>query len=55
VSRTKWGGFQQADPITYVGTRTFYDERGVTRKELIITDVEINPGTPDSLFSPPNG
>lgn len=55
VSRTKWSGFQQADPITYVGTRTFYDERGVTRKELVISDVEINPGIPDSLFSPPSG
>jgi hypothetical protein len=55
VSRTIWSDFEHAGPITYVGTRTFYDERGVTRKQLIITDVEINPGLADSLFSPPGG
>jgi len=55
VSRTRWTDFGQAGPITFVGTRTFYDERGVTRKQLIISDVEINPGIPDSLFSPPGG
>ncbi len=55
VNRTRWSDFQRADPITFVGTRTFYDERGVTRKQLIITDLQINPGIPDSLFSPPDG
>ncbi|HSH12417.1 MAG TPA: hypothetical protein VLA15_01665, partial [Desulfurivibrionaceae bacterium] len=53
VNRTRWSEFGQAGPISYVGTRTFYDERGVTRKALLISDVEINPGLPDSLFTPP--
>ncbi len=35
-----------------MGTRTFYDERGVTRKQLIITDVQINPEIEESVFSP---
>jgi hypothetical protein len=55
VSRTRWSSFGQAGPISYVGTRTFYNERGITRKELLISDVEINPGVPDSLFAPPGG
>ncbi|UCF20155.1 MAG: hypothetical protein JSU87_01740 [Gemmatimonadota bacterium] len=53
VNRTKWSDFQRAGPITYVGTRTYYDQSGVTRKQLIISDVIINPGLPDSLFLPP--
>jgi hypothetical protein len=53
VNRTKWSDFGQAGPITYVGTRSYYDDRGVTRKQLIISDVLINPGVPDSLFLPP--
>jgi hypothetical protein len=52
VNRTRWSDFGQAGPITYVGTRTFYDERGVTRKQLIITDVQINPEIEESVFSP---
>ncbi len=53
VNRTRWSDFRRAGPITYVGTRSYYDERGVTRKQLIISDVAINPGVPDSLFVPP--
>lgn len=53
VTRTRWSDFQTAGPITYVGTRTYYDQRGTTRKELLISDVMINPGAPDSLFTPP--
>ncbi|MGD8866634.1 MAG: hypothetical protein PVI01_03375, partial [Gemmatimonadales bacterium] len=53
VTRTRWSDFQAAGPITYVGTRTYYDQRGTTRKELLISDVVINPGVPDSLFTPP--
>lgn len=53
VSRTRWSDFQTAGPLTYVGTRTYYDERGTTRKQLISTDVVVNPGVPDSLFLPP--
>jgi hypothetical protein len=52
-TRTRWSDFQPAGPITYVGTRTFYDDRGVTRKELLISDVVINPELPDSLLTPP--
>lgn len=55
VNRTRWSDFQTAGPITYVGTRTYYDERGTTRKQLLISDVVINPGLPDSLFVPPGG
>lgn len=53
VNRTRWTDYKQAGPITYVGTRTYYDERGVTRKQLIISDVLINPDVPDSLFVAP--
>ncbi|NIR44571.1 MAG: hypothetical protein GWN99_09780 [Gemmatimonadetes bacterium] len=52
-TRTRWSDYREAGPITYVGTRTFYDERGVTRKQLLISDVQINPELPDSLFTPP--
>ncbi len=52
-ARTRWSHFGQAGPITYVGTRTFYNDRGVTRKELLISDVQINPGVPDTLFTAP--
>lgn len=52
-TRTRWSDYREAGPITYVGTRTFYDDRGVTRKELLISDVEINPELSDSLFTPP--
>lgn len=55
VTRTRWSDYQAAGPITYVGTRTYYDDAGVTRKQLIISDVVINPGLPDSLFLPPTG
>jgi hypothetical protein len=53
VHRTRWTDFARTAPITYVGTRTYYDEQGVTRKQLLIADVEINPGVPDSTFLPP--
>jgi hypothetical protein len=53
VNRTRWSDYQKAGPITYVGTRTYYDEHGVTRKQLLISDVAIDPGVPDSLFLPP--
>lgn len=53
VSRTRWSDFKTAGPITYVGTRTYYDERGTTRKQLLISDVILNPELPDSLFLPP--
>ncbi|NNG16737.1 MAG: hypothetical protein HKM89_09665 [Gemmatimonadales bacterium] len=55
VSRTKWTDFGEAGPLSYVGTRTYYDERGVTRKQLIISDVEINPDVDDAMFLPPAG
>ncbi len=48
VNRMKWSDFQRAGPITYVGTRTYYDQRGVTRKQLIISDVITNPGLPEA-------
>jgi hypothetical protein len=53
VNRTRWSDFGWAGDLSYVGTRTFYDERGVTRKQLLISDVEINPGVEDEVFSPP--
>jgi len=53
VNRMKWSDYQQAGPITFVGTRTYYDETGTTRKQLIISDVQINPGVVDSMFTPP--
>jgi hypothetical protein len=53
VNRTRWSNFGEGGPITYVGTRTYYDDNGVTRKQLLISDVQINPGIADSLFSPP--
>lgn len=53
INRTRWSDFGQTGPITYVGTRSYYDDRGITRKQLIISDVVINPGLPDTLFLPP--
>ncbi|MEE9132291.1 MAG: hypothetical protein V3U13_01905 [Gemmatimonadota bacterium] len=53
VNRTKWSDFSQAGPITYVGTRTYYNDLEITRKQLIITDVVINPGIDDSVFQRP--
>jgi hypothetical protein len=53
VNRTRWTDYKKSGPITFVGTRTYYDERGVTRKQLIISDVLINPDVPDSLFAAP--
>lgn len=52
VNRTRWSDFQTAGPITFVGTRTYYDERGTTRKQLLISEVVVNPELPDSLFRP---
>ena len=54
IDRSRWSDYGTAGPITYVGTRTYYDEKGVTTKQLLISDVEINPGLPDSLFAPPS-
>ena len=53
VNRTRWRDFQAAGPITFVGTREWYDEEGVRTKQLLISDVKINPGVPDSMFVPP--
>ncbi len=53
VNRTRWSDFQASGPITFVGTRTYYDEHGTTRKQLLISDVIVNPGLPDSLFFRP--
>ena len=53
VDRSIWSDFQQADPITFVGTRTFVDSAGRRTKQLIMKDVEIDAGVPDSLFRPP--
>lgn len=54
VDRTRWSDYRTAGPITYVGTRTYYNEEGTTTKQLLISDVEINPGLADSLFVPPS-
>ncbi len=53
VNRLRWKDMGRAGPITYVGTRSYYNAEGITTKELIISDVEINPGVPDSLFRRP--
>lgn len=53
VDRSIWSDYRQANPITYVGTRTFVDSAGRRTKRLIMKDVQINPGIPDSLFQPP--
>lgn len=53
VNRARWTDFRKAGPITYVGTRTYYDELGRPIRQLLIRDVVINPGVPDSLFLPP--
>ncbi len=53
VDRTRWSDFQQAGPITYVAVREFYNDQGVRTKQLIISDVLINPGIDDSVFSVP--
>ena len=53
VNRTRWKDFHQAGSITYVGTREWYNEQGIRTKQLIVTDVVINPGVADSLFAPP--
>ena len=50
--RTVWSDFSEADPITYVGTRRWYED-GRRTKELRIDDVWVNPDLADSLFSPP--
>ncbi len=55
VNRAAWSDFRQADPITYVGTRTYFDEQGRRIRQLLIEDVIINPGVPDSIFPPPTG
>lgn len=55
IDRSRWSDYASAGPITYVGTRTYYSEDGITTKQLLISDVEINPGLPDSLFAPPSG
>jgi hypothetical protein len=51
-SRTVWSAFRAAEPLTYVGTRKWYDDGRLT-KELRMYDVEINPELVDSLFAPP--
>lgn len=53
VSRTRWSDFRKAGPLTYVGTRTYYNELGVRTRQLLISDVMTNPGVPDSLFLRP--
>jgi hypothetical protein len=53
VNRLIWADNRQAGPITYVEDRTFYNDLGRRTKQLLITDVQINPGVPDSLFLPP--
>lgn len=53
VDRTVWSDYREAPPLTYVGTRTYYDERGRTTKQLLMRDVVINPEVPDSTFRPP--
>ncbi len=53
VNRTRWSDFRQAGPINYVGVREWYDEAGVRTKQLVVTDVMINPGVEDSLFAVP--
>jgi len=53
INRTRWTDYQQAGPLTFVGTRTWYDENDVPTKRLIISDVIVNPGLADSLFTPP--
>lgn len=53
INRTRWSDYREAGPITYVGTRTWYNENDLPTKRLIITDVMINPGLPDSLFVSP--
>lgn len=55
VNRAIWSDNRRAGPLTYVGDRTFYNEEGNLTKQLLISDVEINPGVPDSLFLPPGG
>ena len=55
VNRTKWTDFGRSGGITYIGTRTYYDSRGVTRKQLLISDLEINPGVEEGMFLPPGG
>ena len=54
VNRLLWRDNRQAGPITYVEDRTFYNDLGRRTKQLLITDVEINPGVADSLFLPPS-
>ncbi len=53
VSRTRWSDFKPAGPILYVENRTWYNDQGRRTKQLIISDVQINPGVDDSLFTPP--
>ncbi len=53
VNRTRWSDFEQAGGITYVKTRTYYNEEGRRTKQLIISDVELNPEIDDAMFAPP--
>ncbi len=53
VNRLMWAEVAAADPIAYVGRRTYADDEGRLTKELRIDDVSINPCIPDSLFEPP--
>lgn len=53
INRTRWSDYEQSGPITYVGTRTWYNEEDLPTKQLIISDVIVNPGLADSLFVPP--
>ncbi len=53
VNRTRWRDFEQAGGISYVKYRTWYNEEGRRTKQLIISDVEINPEIDDAMFLPP--
>ncbi len=53
VNRVRLEDFKTAEPLTYMGSRTFYNEQGITTKQLLISDVVINPGLADSLFLRP--
>lgn len=53
IDRTHWTAYQTSGPLTYVGTRTWYEEDGLPTKRLIISDVMVDPGIPDSMFTAP--
>jgi hypothetical protein len=51
-SRTVWSDFVVAEPITFVGTRRWYDGGRLT-KELRMDDIVVNPDLADSLYAAP--